>query len=193
MLAAMGNNEITTPLRGIPRRELLAWMWLLAATAAATKATELTYGFIRTTRVAQQPTRFDVGSVAELPAIGAAPLPISEGHFWVAQTQEGVAALDGVCTHLDCLLGWDASAHEFVCPCHGSRFDATGRYLAGPAPRDMDRFAVEVVDGEGAVVAATDFAAGSTVAPVAAIAEDAAPNLHLVVDIGRETAGTPVT
>ena len=107
----------------------------------------------------------------------------------MAQTPEGVAALDGVCTHLDCLLGWDDQANEFICPCHGSRFDATGRYLAGPAPRDMDRFAIEVLDEEGHVVAVTDFGAGSTSVPVAAIPEEAASNFHLIVDIGQEEAG----
>ncbi len=185
----MSNTEITSPLRGIPRRELLSWVWLIAATAAAAKATELTYSFVRASRAAQQPTRFDAGAVADLPAVGSAPLPFPEGRFWLAQTPEGVAALDGVCTHLDCLLGWDEQAHEYLCPCHGSRFDATGRYLVGPAPRDMDRFAVEVVDEEGVVVAATNFSVGSTSVPVATIRADTASNLHLVVNIDQETVG----
>lgn len=167
-------------------------MWLLAATAAAAKATHLTYSFARASLAAQQPTQFDAGLVAELPAAGEAPLSFPEGRFWLAQTQAGAAALDGVCTHLDCLLGWDEQAHEFLCPCHGSRFDAAGRYLAGPAPRDMDRFAVAVIDAEGAVIAATDFAAGELAAPVAGLAADAASSHRLVVDISQEVEGTPV-
>lgn len=187
----MSNLEITSPLRGIPRRELLSWIWLIAATAAAAKATELTYSFVRTSRAAQRHTRFDAGTVADLGAMGDAPQPFPEGRFWVAQTPEGVAALDGVCTHLDCLLGWDEQVHEFICPCHGSRFDAEGHALAGPAPRDMDRFVVEVIDEEGLVVAATDFAGGSTAASVTTIAADAAATLHLVIDVSQESAGMP--
>lgn len=193
MLGGMNSTEKRTPLAGIPRRELLAWMWLLAASAAAIKATDLTYTFVRASRATQQPTRFDAGTVAEFLASGEAPLPFPEGGFWLAQTQEGAAALDGVCTHLDCLLGWDDQSHQFICPCHGSRFDATGRHVAGPAPRAMDRFAVEVVDGEGVVVAATDFGVGSTAVPVAAIPQETAATLYLVVDISQETAGTPAT
>jgi hypothetical protein len=35
----------------------------------------------------------------------------------------------------------------FEDPAHGSKFDGLGRYALGPAPRGMDRFAVEIVDG----------------------------------------------
>lgn len=189
----MSNSGIDSPLQGIARRELLAWMWLLAATAAATRATHLTYGFVRASRAAQQTTAFDVGALAELAASGETPRSFPEGRFWVLRTQEGVAALDAVCTHLDCLVGWDDQAGEFACPCHGSRFDATGRYLAGPAPRDMDRFAVQVVDAEGVVVAATDFATGVRAAPVAIDGSDAPPDYRVIVDTGQEATGSPAT
>lgn len=187
----MNNSEISHPLRGIARRELLAWMWLLAATATAAKATHLTYDFVRASRAAQQVNSFDVGAVADLPAPGEAPRSISEGRFWLAQTLEGVAALDGVCTHLDCLLGWDDQAHEFACPCHGSRFDATGRHLTGPAPRDMDRFAVTIVDAEGAVVASTDFAAGALAASIATDDVDTLADYRVLIDVDEKIAGAP--
>ena len=146
MLGCMSNLEITSPLRGIPRRELLSWIWLIAATAAAAKATELTYSFVRTSRAAQRHTRFDAGTVADLGAMGDAPQPFPEGRFWVAQTPEGVAALDGVCTHLDCLLGWDEQVHEFICPCHGSHYDTSGRIRKGPAPKNLAIPPYEFID-----------------------------------------------
>lgn len=42
----------------------------------------------------------------------------------------------GICTHLGCVptrkpWGW-------FCPCHGSRYDNSGRVLKGPAPRNLD-------------------------------------------------------
>ncbi|GIK71522.1 MAG: hypothetical protein BroJett021_05100 [Chloroflexota bacterium] len=188
----MRKTEISHPLQGIDRREILAWIWLLAATAAATKATQLTYGFVRASRAARQPTSFNAGTVADLPSPGDAPRAFPDGRFWLTQTQEGVAALDGVCTHLDCLLGWDEQAHEFACPCHGSRFDASGRYLTGPAPRSMDRFAVKIVNPEGAVVASTDFAAGVQAAPLAGADVDSSASLHIIVDITLEATGAPV-
>jgi Rieske Fe-S protein len=37
------------------------------------------------------------------------------------------------CTHLGCLLRFNAAEHSWDCPCHGSRFDVDGSVLEGPA------------------------------------------------------------
>lgn len=39
------------------------------------------------------------------------------------------------CSHLGCKLVWNEEEKVYECPCHGSRFDKTGRRLAGPAPK----------------------------------------------------------
>jgi cytochrome b6-f complex iron-sulfur subunit len=44
-----------------------------------------------------------------------------------------VLALSARCTHLGCTLNYDPVSGQFRCPCHGSRFDRTGRRIAGPA------------------------------------------------------------
>lgn len=51
------------------------------------------------------------------------------------------------CVHLGCRVPWCASSQGFECPCHGSKYNAHGEYATGPAPRNLDRFALEVVDG----------------------------------------------
>jgi glycine/D-amino acid oxidase-like deaminating enzyme/nitrite reductase/ring-hydroxylating ferredoxin subunit len=44
-----------------------------------------------------------------------------------------------VCPHLKCIVRWDGAEKTWDCPCHGSRFDALGRVLNGPAVTDLER------------------------------------------------------
>jgi glycine/D-amino acid oxidase-like deaminating enzyme/nitrite reductase/ring-hydroxylating ferredoxin subunit len=42
------------------------------------------------------------------------------------------------CTHMGCLLRFNAAEHSWDCPCHGSRFDVDGTVLEGPATAPLD-------------------------------------------------------
>ena len=42
------------------------------------------------------------------------------------------------CPHLGCALKWDPGQRVWECPCHGSRFDADGKLLDGPATGDLE-------------------------------------------------------
>lgn len=65
---------------------------------------------------------------------------------WVVRQGDGsIVAFSPWCTHLGCAYHWESKRNEaaggcFICPCHGSRFDANGAVLAGPASRPLDRY-----------------------------------------------------
>ena len=49
-----------------------------------------------------------------------------------------------VCPHLKCIVRWDGFEKTWDCPCHGSRFDALGRVLNGPAISDLEEVENEI-------------------------------------------------
>jgi cytochrome b6-f complex iron-sulfur subunit len=57
---------------------------------------------------------------------------------------KGVVALYQKCVHLGCKVPWCQSAQWFECPCHGSKYNRVGEKRDGPAPRGLDRFAVDI-------------------------------------------------
>jgi Rieske Fe-S protein len=54
-----------------------------------------------------------------------------------------VNAVSARCTHLGCLVGFNAAERSWDCPCHGSRFDTDGRVIEGPATRRLRRVDIE--------------------------------------------------
>jgi cytochrome b6-f complex iron-sulfur subunit len=60
---------------------------------------------------------------------------------------EGIMPLYQRCVHLGCRVPFCGQSKWFECPCHGSKYNQAGEYKLGPAPRGMDRFTMEIVDG----------------------------------------------
>ncbi len=59
------------------------------------------------------------------------------------------AAFSQSCTHLMCPVNYQHEQRQFFCPCHEGFFSAEdGRVLAGPPPRALPRYPVEIRHGE---------------------------------------------
>lgn len=80
----------------------------------------------------------DVASVNEIkPGTGAV---LRHGLTKVAaykDPQGQVHECSAICPHLGCVVHWNDLETSWDCPCHGSRFDAYGHLLAGPANSDL--------------------------------------------------------
>jgi len=67
------------------------------------------------------------------------------GRFYLARLEDGgFLALSRKCTHLGCTLPWVEKENKFICPCHASTFDITGKVISAPAPRALDIYPVTI-------------------------------------------------
>ena len=71
---------------------------------------------------------------------GLALVRASVGDVLVARTGDAAfTALSSICTHETCAIT-AYSGTTFVCPCHGSQFDASGKVLVGPARTSLRQY-----------------------------------------------------
>lgn len=70
--------------------------------------------------------------------------------------------LNAICTHLGCVVPWNASANRFICPCHGSQYNDEGKVVRGPAPLSLALAHAEVSDDKVVLTpwTETDFRTG---------------------------------
>jgi cytochrome b6-f complex iron-sulfur subunit len=74
---------------------------------------------------------------------------VSKGRFYISRLEDGgVLAMWHRCTHLGCTVPWRQDEDRFHCPCHGGIYNKKGEVLAGPPPRPLDLFPVEIVEGK---------------------------------------------
>lgn len=83
-------------------------------------------------------TAGDLESVAELGPDEGAVMKISGKRVAVSRdTQGNLQVYSAVCPHLGCSVRWNTFEKTFDCPCHGSRFTASGKVVNGPAVSDL--------------------------------------------------------
>ncbi len=71
--------------------------------------------------------------------------------------------INAVCTHLGCVVPWNASENKFMCPCHGSQYNDEGKVVRGPAPLSLALAHADVTEDDKLVFSPwteTDFRTG---------------------------------
>ena len=53
-------------------------------------------------------------------------------------------AFSATCTHLDCIVGYQKDKTRIYCNCHGGVYDLNGRNVAGPPPRPLTPYKVNL-------------------------------------------------
>jgi cytochrome b6-f complex iron-sulfur subunit len=136
--------------RGISRRRFFLYGWGATVVAFLGEGVGVLLSFLQP-RVEEGAfgSKIDAGKVEDF-AVGSM-IYFREGRFYLSRLEGGFLALYRQCTHLGCVAVWEAQDSRFHCPCHGGVFDEKGEVLAGPPPRPLDLFAVEIVEGEVAV------------------------------------------
>jgi cytochrome b6-f complex iron-sulfur subunit len=64
--------------------------------------------------------------------------------LFIVAAAEGPTILSATCSHLGCLVNYHRSKREFICPCHGGRYDLAGNNIAGPPPTPLTRFPAKI-------------------------------------------------
>jgi len=176
--------EVAPENKKINRRQFLNFAWLASLGFLMVDLAGVTYLFAMPRfKEGEFGGVFTIGRVSELPETGSPPTNIPKVKLWLSNTDQGVMALYKVCTHLGCLYNWNNQEGKFICPCHGSQFQANGTYIQGPAPRSLDRFIVQAVDpNSGEVLAETEDSGDPLAVPNN-------PDAIIKVDTGRKVIG----
>src|SRR5204862_4712056 len=57
-------------------------------------------------------------------------------------------AFSAVCTHLNCTVQYRSDLQEIWCACHNGHYDLNGKNVAGPPPKPLRAYDVNVKDDE---------------------------------------------
>ena len=87
----------------------------------------------------------NVGKISDIQVNSAKIVKFNKLPIVLVHTSENqIKAYSAVCTHLGCVVQYNESDKNFHCNCHGSVFDLTGKNIAGPAPRPLTPYRVEL-------------------------------------------------
>ena len=129
------NQPSTRFGKPVERRDFLGTSAVVSAAAAGVFATG---GALRLPMPSVYPEsnpRFRIGKPEQFAVDSVTYLP--DRRVYIFRDDDGIYAISSVCTHLGCIAALRDDG-GFACPCHGSRFAASGKVEGGPAPRPLE-------------------------------------------------------
>lgn len=129
----------------ISRRRFIAYAWIAAAAVVVGELIGGTFAFLWPGRRAKTEKIFVAGKAADF-KVGEV-VDFRRERTFVLRLEGGFLAISAICTHLHCIVNWNAAIKEFECPCHGGKFNQLGEVLAGPPPRPLDLHKIEITAG----------------------------------------------
>ncbi len=95
-------------------------------------------------------------TVLPIPDLGeTVPALLTDGHpvFVVHDLDETISVIEAISTHMvDDVMAWCPKSRTIDDVPHGARWDAQGRYVAGPGPRNLGSYSVQVLDNQRELV-----------------------------------------
>jgi cytochrome b6-f complex iron-sulfur subunit len=132
---------------GLTRRDFLGEITMSALGVAGLGGATLTYQYFSPNVLFEPATTFRAGDPDLFPVNSVTFL--QDQQVYIVRTPAGFYAVSAVCTHLGCVTQWKPEANIIACPCHGSKFQADGKKIEGPAPRPLPHFLIMLTaDGE---------------------------------------------
>ncbi|HHT9117833.1 MAG TPA: ubiquinol-cytochrome c reductase iron-sulfur subunit [Candidatus Hypogeohydataceae bacterium YC38] len=96
-------------------------------------------------RVLYEPSKkFLVGYPTDFP--DHTVITLKARRVFVVREGNTFQAISMICQHLGCAVHWSEEKGIFECPCHGSKYYKDGVNFAGPAPRPLFHFQMNVSD-----------------------------------------------
>ncbi len=151
-----GDRKERTSEDRFQRREIISRLGIGAVAAAFGIPVLMSVRSLVPNALYEKPRRFKAG---KLDLFAEGPTFIADQRVFVFREGRTFHCIGATCTHLGCTVQLvrqpgqeESEAFEFHCPCHGSRFHGDGSNYAGPAPRPLDYFRLELAPDDGQLV-----------------------------------------
>lgn len=141
-------SEATSGLDLTRRRFITALVgFSVIATAGGILVPVLSYLYPPARKRTSDVGRVLVGTLKDFPPNTGKVLAVDDKPVIIVNTPAGgLRVFSAICTHLGCIVFWNAQKGVIQSPCHDGRFNAvTGNVISGPPPRPLPAYEFEVV------------------------------------------------